>query len=52
MPGASRLNIKILLYGFFVFLGSSPCVEIVELYDYCSGVGSGLQGVQVQPQKF
>ena len=33
--GASRLNVKTLLYCFFMFLGSSPCVKIVELFDYC-----------------
>jgi len=33
--GASRLNIKTLLYCFFKFLGCSPRVEIVELFDYC-----------------
>jgi len=31
MPGASRWNIKTLLYWFFMFLGSSPRVTIVEL---------------------
>jgi len=33
--GASRLNIKTLLYLFFMFLGCSPRVKIVELFDYC-----------------
>jgi len=35
MPEASRLNIKRLLYWFFVSLGCSPRVKIVELFDYC-----------------
>ena len=35
MPGASRLNIKTLLYWFFIFLACSPRVKIVELFDYC-----------------
>jgi len=35
MPGASRLNIKTLFYRFFMFLGCSPRVKIVELFDYC-----------------
>jgi len=34
MPGASRLNIKTLVYWFFIFLGFSPGVKIVELFDY------------------
>jgi len=33
--GASRLKIKILLYWFFVFLGCSPRVKNVEIFDYC-----------------
>jgi len=33
--GASRLNIKTLLYRFFMFSGCSPRVKIVELFDYC-----------------
>jgi len=33
--GASRLNTKILLYWFFMFLGCSPRVKIVELCNYC-----------------
>jgi len=35
MPGASRLNIKTLLYWIFMFLGCSPRLQIVELFDYC-----------------
>jgi len=34
MPGASRMDIKTLLYWFFVFLGCSPRVKMVELSDY------------------
>jgi len=33
--GASCLDIKTLLYWFFIFLGCSPCVKIVELIDNC-----------------
>ena len=33
--GASRLNVKALLYWFFMFSGCSPRVKIAELYDYC-----------------
>jgi len=29
MPGASRLDIKTLLYWLFIVLGSSPCFKIV-----------------------
>jgi len=32
MPGASRLNMKTLLYWCFVFLGCSPRVKIVDLF--------------------
>jgi len=39
--GASRLNTKILLYWIFQFLGCSPHVKIVELFDYCVFVGLG-----------
>ena len=35
MPAASRLDIKTLLYWFYIFLGCSPRVKIVELFDYC-----------------
>jgi len=35
MPGASRLNTNTLLYWFFMFLGRSTRVKIVELFDYC-----------------
>jgi len=35
MPSASRLNTKVFLYWFFMFLGCSPRVKIVELFDYC-----------------
>ena len=35
MPGVSRLNIKTLLYWFFMILGCSPRVKIVELFDDC-----------------
>ena len=34
MPGASHLNMKTLIYWFFMLLGCSPRVEIVELCDY------------------
>ena len=35
MPGALRLNIKTLLYWFFIFLGCWPRVKIVEFFEYC-----------------
>ena len=35
MPGASRLNIKTFLYWIFMFLGYSPRLKIVEIFDYC-----------------
>jgi len=41
MPGASRVNIKILLYWFFRFLGCSPRVENVELFDDCVSIWQG-----------
>jgi len=31
-----RLNTKILFYWMFKFLGCSPRVKIVELFDYCA----------------
>jgi len=34
MPGASRLDIKTLLYCFFIFLGCSPRVKNAELFGY------------------
>jgi len=33
--GASRLDIKRRLHWFFMSLGCSPRVKIVELFDYC-----------------
>ena len=33
--GVSRLNTKTLLYWIFMFLGCSPRLKIVELFDYC-----------------
>jgi len=38
MPGASRLNIKTLFYWFFMFIGCSPRIKIVELFDYCVNI--------------
>jgi len=38
MPGASRLNIKTLLFCFFMFLGCTPRVKIAELFDYCVNI--------------
>jgi len=35
MPGASRLDMKTLLYWFFIFLDCSPRVKTVELFDGC-----------------
>ena len=35
VQGALRLNIKTLLYWFFMFLCCSSRVKIVELFDYC-----------------
>jgi len=35
LPGASRLEIKTRLYWFFILIGCSPRVKIVELFDYC-----------------
>jgi len=32
---ALRLNVKTLLYWFFMFLDCSPSVKIVEIFDYC-----------------
>jgi len=35
LMGASRFNIKTLLYSFFMFLGCSPSVKSAEHFDYC-----------------
>jgi len=42
VPGVSRLDIKTLPYWFFIFLGCSARVKIVEVFDYCvSHIGQG-----------
>jgi len=35
---ASRLNIKTFFYWFFMFVGCSPRIKIVELFDYCVNI--------------